>query len=212
MSQGSLSPSFASGTLAYTASVANSVSSLIVTPTTNDANATATVNGASATTPVTLAVGSNTVTVQVTAQDGVTTQSYTVAVTRAASSDATLSALALSQGSLSPSFASGTLAYTASVAHSVSSLIVTPTTNDANATATVNGASPATPVTLAVGSNYGDRSGHRARRHHPKLYGGSDPRGFLRCDTLGLDAEPGQFEPKLCQRHAGLYGLSGPIA
>ncbi|MDB2573565.1 BspA family leucine-rich repeat surface protein [Planktomarina temperata] len=153
LSQGRLTPSFTSGTFAYTASVPNSVSSLIVTPTTNDANATATVNGASATTPVTLAVGSNTVTVQVTAQDGVTTQSYTVAVTRAASSDATLSALALSQGSLSPSFASGTLAYTASVAHSVSSLIVTPTTNDANATATVNGASPATPVTLSVGSN-----------------------------------------------------------
>ena len=43
-----------------------------------------------------------------------------------ASSDATLSALALSQGSLSPSFASGTLAYTASVVHSVNSLIVTP--------------------------------------------------------------------------------------
>ena len=85
LSSGSLSPGFASGTLAYTSSVPNSVSSLIVTPTTNDANATATVNGASATTPVTLAVGSNTVTVQVTAQDGVTTQSYTVTVTRAAS-------------------------------------------------------------------------------------------------------------------------------
>ena len=84
LSQGSLSPSFTSGTLAYTSSVPNSVSSLIVTPTTNDGNATATVNGASATTPVTLAVGSNTVTVQVTAQDGVTTQSYTVTVTRAA--------------------------------------------------------------------------------------------------------------------------------
>ena len=54
-----------------------------------------------------------------------------------ASSDATLSALALSQGSVSPSFASGTLAYTASVPYSVSSLIVTPTTNDANATATI---------------------------------------------------------------------------
>ena len=115
LSQGSLSPSFTSGTLAYTASVAHSVSSLIVTPTTNDANATATVNGASPATPVTLAVGGTTVTVQVTAQDG-STQSYTVAVTRAASSDATLSALALSQGSLSPSFASGTLAYTASSA------------------------------------------------------------------------------------------------
>jgi len=84
LSQGSLSPSFASGTLAYTASVVHSVNSLIVTPTTNDANATATVNGASAATPVTLAVGSNTVTVQVTAQDGTTTQSYTVTVTRAA--------------------------------------------------------------------------------------------------------------------------------
>ncbi|MDB0044768.1 BspA family leucine-rich repeat surface protein, partial [Planktomarina temperata] len=105
LSSGSLSPSFASGTLAYTASVAHSVSSLIVTPTTNDANATATVNGASPATPVTLAVGSNTVTVQVTAQDG-STQSYTVAVTRAAlSSDANLSALSLSSGSLSPGFA-----------------------------------------------------------------------------------------------------------
>ncbi len=155
LSQGSLSPNFASGTQAYTASVAHSVSSLIVTPTTNDANATATVNGASAATPVTLTVGSNTVTVQVTAQDG-STQSYTVTVTRAAvsaSSDATLSALALSQGSLSPNFVSGTLAYTALVPNSVSSLIVTPTTNDANATATVNGASAATPVTLTVGSN-----------------------------------------------------------
>ncbi len=153
LSQGSLSPNFVSGTLAYTASVPYSVSSLVVTPTTNDANASATVNGASAATPVTLSVGSNTVTVQVTAQDG-STQSYTVAVTRAAaSSDATLSALTLSQGSLSPNFASGTLAYTASVVHSVSSLIVTPTTNDANATATVNGASAATPVTLTVGSN-----------------------------------------------------------
>ena len=84
LSSGSLSPSFTSGTLAYTASVAHSVSSLIVTPTTNDANATATVNGASPATPVTLSVGSNTVTVQVTAQDGTTTQSYTVTVTRAA--------------------------------------------------------------------------------------------------------------------------------
>jgi hypothetical protein len=100
-----LSPGFASGTLAYTASVANSVSSVTVTPTTSDANATVTVNGAAATTPVNLAVGSNTVTVQVTAQDGVTTQSYTVAVTRAAlSSDARLSALTAEQRQLEPGF------------------------------------------------------------------------------------------------------------
>ena len=92
LSQGSLSPSFTSGTLAYTASVSNSVSSLVVTPTVNDANATATVNGASPATPVTLTVGSNTVTVQVTAQDG-STQSYTVAVTRAAALTVALTGL-----------------------------------------------------------------------------------------------------------------------
>jgi hypothetical protein len=85
LSQGSLSPSFTSGTLAYTASVSNSVSSLVVTPTVNDANATAT--------PVTLAVGSNTVTVQVTAQDGTTTQNYTVTVTRAAALTVALTGL-----------------------------------------------------------------------------------------------------------------------
>ena len=113
-----------------------------------------------------------------------------MAVTRAASSDATLSALTLSSGSLSPSFASGTLAYTASVAHSVSSLIVTPTTNDANATATVNGASAATPVTLAVGSNTVTVQVTAQDGTTPKLYGGSDPRGsILRCDTLGAGLE-----------------------
>ncbi|MDG1745195.1 MAG: cadherin-like beta sandwich domain-containing protein, partial [Planktomarina sp.] len=154
LSSGSLSPSFASGTLAYTASVANTVSTVTVTPTTNDANATVTVNGNPAATPVPLAVVANTVTIQVTAQDGVTTQSYTVAVTRATlSSDATLSALTLSSGSLSPSFASGTLAYTAAVANSTSSLLVTPTTNDANATVTVNGNPATTPVPLTVGAN-----------------------------------------------------------
>ena len=152
LSNGSLSPSFASGTLAYTASVANAVSTVTVTPTTNDANATVTVNGNPATTPVPLTVGANTVTILVTAQDG-TTQSYTLAVTRAASSDATLSALTLSNGSLSPSFASGTLAYTASVANTVSTVTVTPTTNDANATVTVNGNPATTPVPLAVGAN-----------------------------------------------------------
>ena len=93
LSQGSLSPSFTSGTLAYTASVSNSVSSLVVTPTVNDANATATVNGASPATPVTLTVGSNTVTVQVTAQDGTTTQNYTVTVTRAAALTVALTGL-----------------------------------------------------------------------------------------------------------------------
>jgi surface protein len=147
----SLSPSFATGTFSYTATVGNSVSSVNVIPIPNEFNATMTFNGGS-NNSVALAVGNNPVAVQVTSQDGTSVVTYTVNITRQ-SNDASLSALTLSSGSLSPGFASGTLAYTASVANSVSSVTVTPTTSDANATVTVNGAAATTPVSLSVGSN-----------------------------------------------------------
>jgi surface protein len=83
LSQGSLSPSFVSSRAAYNAGVIHATSSFTVTPTVNEANATVTVNGAPAATPVNLAVGANAIPVVVTAQDGVTTQTYTVTVHRA---------------------------------------------------------------------------------------------------------------------------------
>ncbi|MEI6377692.1 MAG: MBG domain-containing protein, partial [bacterium] len=75
--------------MSYTASVANSTTSITVTPTVTQANATVTVNGTSVTSgtasgSISLPVGPNTITVAVTAQDGVTVRSYTVAVTRLA--------------------------------------------------------------------------------------------------------------------------------
>jgi uncharacterized repeat protein (TIGR02543 family) len=87
LSSGILSPSFASGTTTYTASVANSLSTgFTVTPTTTQANAT-TVQylGADGTIPFTgaLAVGANVIRTIVTAQDGTTTSTYTLTVTRA---------------------------------------------------------------------------------------------------------------------------------
>ena len=87
LSEGTLSPSFASGTTSYSASVANSVNSITVTPTTSDAGSSVTVNGGSvasgaASSAVALSVGSNTVNVVVTAADSSTT-TYTVTVTRA---------------------------------------------------------------------------------------------------------------------------------
>ncbi len=90
-SSGTLSPSFASGTASYTASVANAVSSITVTPTVSDSTATVKVNGTAVAsgTPsgsIPLSVGSNTITVVGTAQDGTTTSTYTVTVTRAAAS------------------------------------------------------------------------------------------------------------------------------
>jgi hypothetical protein len=86
----------------------------------------------------------------------VATSTYTVTVTRAGSADATLSALAISNGSLNTSFASATETYTASVGNAVSSITITPTVNQANAT-TVQyiGATGTTPFNgeLSVGSN-----------------------------------------------------------
>jgi gliding motility-associated-like protein len=86
-----LAPAFSPGTTAYTASVVNGVTSMTVTPATADATATIKVDGTTvasgtASGAITLAVGSNTITTLVTAQDGVTTKTYTLTVTRAAAS------------------------------------------------------------------------------------------------------------------------------
>lgn len=163
LSSGTLSPAFATGTLAYTASVPNAAASLTLTPVASDPTASVTVNGVSvasgaASASITLSVGSNVITTVVTAQDGTTQTSYTLTVTRAASTNSELSGLSLSNGTLSPAFASGTTSYTASVSNSTTSLAVTPQTSDATATVTVNGVAVASgaasgAIALSVGSN-----------------------------------------------------------
>lgn len=87
-----LSPAFNANTLSYTASVANAVASVTVTPTKADANATVSVNGVvlnggATSRTVSLNVGANTITTVVTAQNG-STKTYTVTVTRAAAPSA----------------------------------------------------------------------------------------------------------------------------
>ncbi|MEI7912396.1 MAG: cadherin-like beta sandwich domain-containing protein [Verrucomicrobiota bacterium] len=86
LSSGTLSPSFAAGTLAYTSSVVSTTPSMTMTPTVTDPTAAVKVNGttvasgtASGTIP--LLIGNNTITVLVTAQDGTSISTYTVAVT-----------------------------------------------------------------------------------------------------------------------------------
>lgn len=166
LSAGTLSPTFASATTAYTASVGNGVSSLTVTPTASNDGATIRVNGSSVSTgsassSIALSVGSNTLSIVVTAADGVSTSTYTVIVTRAAaaaSNDATLSGLTLSSGTLSPTFAAATTSYTATVANSIASLTVTATASSSAATIKVNGStvtsgSASSAISLSVGSN-----------------------------------------------------------
>ena len=86
VSAGTLSPDFDTNTHAYNVTVENAVQQLELTAT-FDPTATATVNGdftpnGGASSPVSLNVGNNTLTVTVTAQDGTTTQTYTVTVYR----------------------------------------------------------------------------------------------------------------------------------
>ena len=74
------------------------------------------------------------------------------------STDATLSSLVLSQGTLSPTFSSSANSYTVSVANNVSSVTVTPTANYSNATITVNGTTVTSgvasdPINLSTGDN-----------------------------------------------------------
>ena len=89
LSDGILSPAFASGTTSYTASVGFATTSITETPTVADTTSTVTVNGNPVVsgTPsgaIALAVGPNVITTVVTAQDGTTMETYTVTVTRAA--------------------------------------------------------------------------------------------------------------------------------
>jgi uncharacterized repeat protein (TIGR02543 family) len=85
---GTLTPVFASATTAYTDNVANDASYVDVTPTATDSNATITVNGTKVASGsaygASLKVGVNTIIIVVTAQDGTTTKTYSVKITRAA--------------------------------------------------------------------------------------------------------------------------------
>lgn len=90
----SLSPSFAAGTFSYTSPITDATASVTVTPTVHEAHATiqvkigagsfATVASGAPSGALALVVGANTITVKVTAQDGTTTDTYTIVVTRVA--------------------------------------------------------------------------------------------------------------------------------
>jgi alpha-tubulin suppressor-like RCC1 family protein len=160
---GSLNSTFAAGTKTYTASVPNTTTSITLTPTLTDVNATTQVKGmtvvsGTASGSIPLSVGTNVITTVVTAQDGTTTSTYTITVTRAPSAVSSLAGLSLDSGNLSPAFASDTTNYTASVPSAVKSLQVTPTVMDSTASVKINGVAVASgsasaSIPLSVGSN-----------------------------------------------------------
>jgi carbon monoxide dehydrogenase subunit G len=160
-----LAPTFAASTVFYTVNVENSVSSISVSGVAN--HSAATVSGSVS--DQVLSVGNNTVTLTVTAENGAT-QTYTILVVRAApilSSDATLSGITVSAGTLSPAFAASTVFYTVNVENSVSSISITGTANHSAATVSGNVSNQAlsvgnTTITLTVTAENGAQQAYIA--------------------------------------------------
>lgn len=165
VSGGALDPVFDEDTLAYAVNVANNVTSVDITAALADSEATMFIDGAAtaggdAHTVANLQVGPNPVPVQVTAKEGAV-KTYIITINRAGvtqSDNADLSGLTVSGGVLTPAFNEGTLAYTVNVANDVTSVNITATVADSQATLQVNGAAAVsgTPVTVAnlpVGPN-----------------------------------------------------------
>ncbi len=162
LSEGSLSPVFDASTLDYTVSVANDITSMTVTPSLAEGTSSVKVNGVAvnsgtASDGIGLNVGSNAISIEVTAEDG-STKTYSLAVTRESNSNANLSSLLLSEGSLSPIFDASTLDYTVSVANDITSMTVTPSLAEGTSSVKVNGVAvnsgtASDGIGLNVGSN-----------------------------------------------------------
>ncbi len=119
---------FSAAATQYTAQVVN-VTETAVTATVNHSGASRVIklNGTvDADGVIPLAVGSNVITIEVTAEDGSATRTYTVTVTRALSTNASLSVLSLSNVDFG-AFVWHTTAYSARVTNSITQTAVTAT-------------------------------------------------------------------------------------
>ena len=159
-------PGFSALVFNYTPSVAHSLTETTVTPTAHQSFATYVIKLDGVTDAdgvIALSVGSNVITIEVTAEDGESTKTYTITVTRASAplTDATLKRLALSDIDIGGGVGEGAdaqiqTAFKASVYHSVSQTTVSPTVNYSGASYVIKlgGVEDADgTISLAVGSN-----------------------------------------------------------
>ncbi len=143
-SAGTLSPAFNSDTYDYTLIVPTTQTNISFTPTTVDNASTITVNGVTVKSGnksqnISLDEGDNDINVVLTTKNG-DTNTYTINVTRTALfRSSNLTALTLTSGTLTPAFNKGIYEYSATVNNNITSVGVTPTAEDVNATITVNG-------------------------------------------------------------------------
>ncbi|GGN98017.1 cadherin-like beta sandwich domain-containing protein [Saccharibacillus kuerlensis] len=134
-----LSGGFDPSTSTYVEYMANNVTSLSASAVTVDPNTTYTINGAAAKgAPIDLAVGENRIVFVTKAQDGQTSKTYTVTVIRAASGNANLGILSMSDDQGQPvipvpDFAPDVFGYKASVENTVNTVTLSAAAEDENA-------------------------------------------------------------------------------
>ncbi|WP_084777917.1 cadherin-like beta sandwich domain-containing protein [Saccharibacillus sacchari] len=138
-----LSPVFVSDKSEYTLNVPYDETTATFTPTAVQ-HAKIEINGVEHesseifTTP-TLNSGSNIFNIKVTAQDGVTTRTYSLVIVKAPSDVADLTTLTVTPGTLSPAFDNTNTAYSVTLPNADDEIDITPTLSDSTATITIDG-------------------------------------------------------------------------
>jgi predicted Fe-Mo cluster-binding NifX family protein len=143
--EGDLDPVFAPSTTAYTVNVTNEITSINIAAISYSSKATLTGAGLKEN----LIVGDNDFSIVVTSEDGQVTKTYTVKVVRAPNTDATLGSLTVSEGTLDPVFDPAIVSYTVNIGNDITSIDLTATANNADATVSGDG----TKNNLIVGDN-----------------------------------------------------------
>jgi len=147
VSVGILDPVFDSQDTVYGVFVEYADSQISITPTSVDPSVVISVQGMAvesglSSDPIDLKVGVNLVNVRVSSPNNENHKTYTLSVLRArvgANTDATLSQLKVSEGTLVETFKAGDTVYTLPLPFSTSKITITPTSTDTGATITVNG-------------------------------------------------------------------------
>lgn len=117
----------------YSLSVPSTTTSITLSATTEEVHATTSGLGT-----FDLETGLNEFSIVVTAEDG-TTKTYTLAITREKSNNSALSSLSITQTSISPTFDSATLSYTANVEYGVTNIDIVAVASDSKSVITGDG-------------------------------------------------------------------------
>ncbi|MDP2891799.1 MAG: cadherin-like beta sandwich domain-containing protein [Bacillota bacterium] len=200
LSAGSLAPSFKSDICIYSVKLNEAQETVSIEPVKSDDKAVVLIDGHS-TENKTIKVKNGEkvdVAVDVTAEDGINTKTYGVAFIRAKSTNALLSGISLSAGSINSAFNPFSYRYTISLSESDRSTTITPQVQNEFATVFIDGAKvPGKTVSLDNGKSTRikikviSQNGKRAKTYIFKI---SRPRSTNN-DLAGLAASAGTLEP-----------------